>query len=183
MDYDHQTGLKLEKLNGERNYQNWKFQMKTILRDKQLWWVVEDQKGPVPDNANTKQQEDLKKDPKKLVEYQIRASAILTASIEFSQYSLIRYVEDTCPHEMWNRILTKFEPKTNQSMLQMTVELFQIKMISNESVHQYADRLEETVVRYESTNKTLRGTVNELIKCNLFLNGLSENFKACSGFD
>src|SRR3990167_3626214 len=173
MDYDHSTGLKLEKLTGEKNYQNWKFQMKTILRDKELWWVVHDPKGPVMAEAPEKVFEEVKDDKqgKKLAKYQIRAAAILTASIDFSQYSLIRYVEDTCPHEMWARIETKFEPKTAQTMLQMTTELYSIKMLPTESVHQFADRLEDVVVKYESTNSTLRGSVNALVKCNLFLNG------------
>ena len=173
--FDSSSGLRIEKLLGEQNYQNWKSQIITYLKDKKVWWLVE-QKTPTVDHAPESIRGLLEKNPKLLPEFQIRATAILKASIDFTQYSRIRFTEDTNPHELWSRIIRKYEPKTQQSLMQVSQELFSIKMKTGETVQAFADRLEETIYRYESFATHLKGTVLATTKCTLFLNGLSSQY-------
>ena len=84
----------IEKLDGETNWNTWKFQMKHLLLAKDLWGFV-DGTEPIPTEAAT---EEVKADYRKRSQ---KAFSVIVLAITSSQLYLVTSCEQ--PREAWDR--------------------------------------------------------------------------------
>lgn len=124
------NGNAIEKLLGESNWDSWKFVMKLVLREKDLWEVIEP--GP---------QGDSEKDRKACAKKDLVAMRIIACSLGASASTHI--LSCNSAREMWDKLLETYELHTEMGMLSLNQEFLTAAKERHEAMVDYISRMEE----------------------------------------
>ena len=126
----------VEKLN-DTNYASWKYSMKLLLMDRELWSVVSGTlKAPeAAATATEKEKFETKK---------TKALSTIGLGVSTDLHHLISDCED--PKIVWDTLKAVFEPKSRVRILQLKRKLVNIRLLEGETMTNYLGRI-MTVVR------------------------------------
>ena len=128
----------IEKLDGETNWNTWKFQMKHLLLTKDRWGFV-DGTDPIPAEAATAE---VKADYRKRSQ---KSFSVIVLAITSSQL----YLVTSClqPREAWEALRDQFERDTLANKLLLKKLYFRLEMKEDTSIEQHLKHMKELADR------------------------------------
>ena len=118
--------MQIDKLNGS-NYRTWKFNMKMLLIEMELWNYINGVVIRLPANNEDFDRKDCK--------------ALSTIALGINPDQQIHIMDCTTAKEAWTLLEGVFEPKTRARILQLKKQFIQIKMEEKDSMTSYLCRL------------------------------------------
>ena len=127
--------LSIDKLEGAKNWQIWKYQMQAILEARELWGHVNGSAiSPEVSESSAAAQSAFEKAQKK-------TKALLVTSIKSDLVHLI--TECQTPKEIWDKLKERFERDTVANKLFLKQKFFSLKMKECESLDEHFRRMKE----------------------------------------
>ena len=153
---------KIEKLTGEENWANWKFQVRLILMSNDLMGIV-DGSVPLPLTDQTKWKSN-----------DCKAQAIIGTAVAGNQLVHIRNCKTS--KEMWDRLLSVFEERNEMSCLALHQKFMTMKKEETENMVTFISRIEEVVNRI----RELKGVLSEDFVISKIIMSLPEEYNSFS---
>lgn len=131
--------IKVEKLQSQSQWTMWKFQVKIILKSSDVYEVVSGEKSK-PEDANAADYE------AKLAAWKkedMKAQRVIVTTI--SQKVMVHIVNCTTSCEMWNRLHSVFEKKSETGILYLQQRYYSYTRDPRDDMASYISKLEEIV--------------------------------------
>lgn len=136
--------LKIDKLEGQKNWVDWKFQVLILLKSKGMMSVVEGKVKPPQELDLTAKAEDVTKYDIELERYEkleYGAQQIIVSSMTAPVRQLINMCHSSS--EMWTKLCSVYEQKSEQRQDRLFNELFSVKTMNPaDGVAKHISRLE-----------------------------------------
>lgn len=149
----------IAKLTGESNWADWKFLVRLVLEDKELWSVVTLGLG----GKSKASEVDVKKD--------IKAKRIIGTTVGPEALIHIRSCETA--HQMWVRLHDVFESTNELSVLALGEKFLTAKKAADESMAEYMARLEEMARRL----KDVKNPIGDGLLMSKIIGGLPAEYR------
>lgn len=130
------TSTNTIKLNG-RNYQTWKFQVKSILANRKLDKIV---------YVKTENQDEV------FTEKDNEAQEILAATLE--PQVIAKVINCNTANDIWSRLQSVYEIHGEGNVETLVNRFYTLKMGENEDVSSYIGKIEELAAELESGRKS-----------------------------
>lgn len=123
--------FKIEKLQKEADYHQWKFQVKIVVRSKKLWGHVDETvKKPVRENYN--KSEDFVRDLEKFEDNEFKAQRVVVTSL--GKEAMLHVMNSDLVADMWKRLETVYEKKSKVTVHLIRERFYNFKMESGETM-------------------------------------------------
>jgi hypothetical protein len=132
--------LSIDKLQGIKNWQVWKYQMKVILEARELWSHV-DGTAISPDSSEDSSSSSGPSAQAIFAKAQRKTKALLVTSINSDLVHLITECET--PKQIWDKFKKRFERNTVASKLFLKQKSFSLKMKDSDTLDEHLRRMKE----------------------------------------